>query len=326
MTMSRSVPWERVPTPASDYSILRVTGTTGIPIYWGRDIGSHCLLILELDGDHTMQFRRDNITVHGIGVDLRGNQNAARKQNLVLTLARHVDTDLFLSLCETLISSLKDVGDSAVALALALAHLKRWKAFLSGRKARLLSPEEVRGLFGELHVLRMIYKDTLTQAAAVDAWCGPEDSHQDFIFANRAIEVKSLSGRERNSVRISSEDQLESLVDELYLLTQSLRDIPDAEQGLSLNGIVSLIECEMTEAEIIEQFDNKLASIGYAPLPEYDVPRFVVGGLQAYRVRDNFPRLIRSDLPKGVTKVSYELMLEEITSFLCDYAVLFRRP
>jgi len=324
MTMSRPVPWDAIPTPAADLSVLRVAETTGVAIFWGRDAAAQCLLIIELDGDHTVQFRRDLVSLHGIGVDLR-NGDIAGQQRFVLTLARHIDSDLFLGLCETLIGSLKEVTDPATALAVALAHLKRWKAFLAGRNARLLSPEEVRGLFGELHVLRRLYHDTLPQAAAVDAWLGPDDSHQDFIFGDRAIEVKSLSGRERSTVRISSEDQLESTLPELFLLTQRLTDMPDADQALSLNGIVSLIESELSVAEAIEQFADKLAGMGYAPLAEYDRPRFVVSGLQGYRVAEGFPRLIRSEVPTGVTRVAYEIMLEAIAPFVCDDADMFGR-
>lgn len=50
--MSRSVPWDAIPTPAADLSVLRVAGTTGVAIFWGRDAGAQCLLIIELDGDH----------------------------------------------------------------------------------------------------------------------------------------------------------------------------------------------------------------------------------------------------------------------------------
>lgn len=323
--MSRSVPWDAIPTPAVDLGVLRVAGTTGVPIFWGRDAGAQCLLIIELDGDHTAQFRRDVVSLHGIGVDLR-NGDRAGQQRFVLSLARHIDSDLFLGLCKTLIGSLKDVADPATALTVALAHLRRWKAFLAGRNARLLSPEEIRGLFGELHVLRLLYQDTLPQVAAIDAWCGPDDSHQDFIFGNRAIEVKSLSGRERSTVRISSEDQLESLADELFLLTQRLRSQSDAGRALSLNGIVGQIDSELADADAIEQFADKLAGMGYVPLAEYDAPRFLVSDLQGYRVTDGFPRLIRSELPPGITKLSYDVMLEAIAPFSCDEADMFRRP
>ena len=316
------MPWDGIPIPATDLGVLRVAGSTGIPIYWGRDSGAQCLLIMELDGDHAIQFRHDTVSLHGIAIDLR-NDDASARQRLILALSRHIDSDLFLGLCETLIGSLKDIGDSATALAVALAHLKRWKAFLAGRNARLLSSEEVRGLFGELHVLRTLYQGSLPQAAAVNAWCGPDASHQDFIFGNRAIEVKSLSGRERSTVRISSEDQLESLVDELFLLTLRFGDMPDAPHALSLNGFVALIESELTDAEAIEQFAYKLASMSYAPLAEYDAPHFVVSGLQGYRVTDAFPRLIRSELPQGVANVAYDIRLETLAPHACDEAAIF---
>lgn len=323
--MSKSVPWEAIPTPAADFSVLRVAGTTGVPIFWGRDAGAQCLLIIELDGDHTAQFRRDVVSLHGISVGLR-NGDSAGQQRLVLTLARHIDRDLFLSLSETLIGSLREIADPTTALAVALAHLRRWKAFLAGRNARLLSPEEVRGLLGELHVMRLLYQYTLPQSEAVAAWCGPEASHQDFIFANRAIEVKSLSGRERSTVRISSEDQLEALAEELFLLTQRLSSQPDNDQALSLNEIIALINGELTDADAIEQFADKLSGMGYVPLAEYNAPRFVVSGLQGYHVTDGFPRLIRSELSPGITKVSYDVMLETIAPFSCDETDMFRKP
>lgn len=320
--MNKIVPWDGIPIPSADLSVLRVAGTTGIPIYWGRDPSSQCLLIIELGGDHIAQFRRDIFSVHGIGIDLR-NSNDTGRQRLILTLARHIDSDLFLGLCETLIASLKNVADPAIALAVTLAHLKRWKAFLAGRNARLLSSEEVRGLFGELHILRTLYHKTLPQAVAVDAWCGPDDSHHDFIFGNRAIEVKSLSCRERSTVRISSEDQLESLSDKLFLLTQRISDMPSSEHSLSLNGIVTLIKDELMDSEVIELFMDKLANVGYAPLAEYDTPSFVVSGAQGYHVTADFPRLIRSKLPQGVTKVTYDLMLEDIEPFSCAQTDIF---
>lgn len=315
--MNKVIPWEGIVSPNSDYSVRRVADTSGVPLYWGKDAVGQCLLIIELEGNHSVQYRRDVTRLHGVGVDLR-NGEAEQQQRLVLTLARHVDRDLFLGLCETLIASLATVTDSAVALSVALSHLKRWRAFLAGRKVRLLTDEEVRGLFAELHVLRALYQSRLSQEVAIDAWCGADDSHQDFIFGNTAVEVKSLSGRERSSVRISSEDQLEGLTDNIFLMTVRLSDMPDAASARSLNDMVASIEQELTAAEALEQFSDKIAGCGYAPLTDYDKPRFVVGGIQAYRVTEQFPRLIRSQLPQGLAHVSYDIQLEAIASFACE--------
>ena len=323
--MSKSTPWDDIGNPNTDYTVRRVVGSGDIPIYWGKDVGGQCLLIVELEGDYGELFRKDSTNVHGIGVDLR-NGEQPRQQRLVLTLEKQVDRDLFLGLCETLIASLVLVNDSAVALAVALSHLKRWKAFLAGRKTRMLSPEEVRGLFAELHCLRALYAYRLTQVAAVDAWCGPDDVHQDFVFGNTAVEVKSLSGRERSAVRISSEDQLEGLSDNLFLVIHRLSNMPDSERAQSLNDIVRTIEHELTETEALAQFSKKLATFGYAPLSDYDTPRFLISGTQGYRVEGKFPRLTRSLLPEGIARLAYDIKLEAIEPFECDQEQIFGRP
>lgn len=320
---SRSPPWDSVPTPASDFTVVRVPGLRGVPIYWGRDTASQCLLIVELSGDHTDQLRSDGVTLNGIGVDMR-LADVPDRQRLVLTLARHVDTDLFQGLCETLIESLRAVDDSATALAVTLAHLKRWKAFLSGRRSTM-SPEQVRGLFAELQMLRSLYAARTTPSMAVVAWTGADRVQQDFIFGDEAIEVKSLSGRERNSVRISSEDQLESLTSSLYLAVYRLSEMPESPQSTSLNDLVAQIDGELGDPEALEDFARKLSAYGYAPLHDYDSPRFTVSDLKAYRVEEGFPRLVRSGLPTGIARLSYDIELETIRPFECSSSEILGR-
>lgn len=215
MTAS-TAPWDNIGKPEADYNVRLVSGDGPVPLYWGRDRDGRCLFIVELEGDNTALFKKSDIAVNGIGIDLR-LLDAMRSQALVLTLEQHVDRDLFFGLCQTLINSLQNAGGRPEALVLALAHLKRWKIFLAGRKARMLTPAEVRGVFGELQLLRSLYRQ-LPAMTAIEAWCGPNGGHQDFIFGDTAVETKTISGRERNTVRISSEDQLESSCN--YLLNQ----------------------------------------------------------------------------------------------------------
>jgi len=291
-----------------------------VPCFWGRDTAGACLFIVELQGDHTDQFRKNVVTVHGIDVDLRGSEPG--QQRLVLTLEKQVDRDLFEGLCRTLASALERATDSASSLAVALAHIRRWKTFLSGRSQHL-SAEEVRGLFAELTFLLELIEQHASTTAAVEAWLGPERSHQDFIFGNTAVEIKSLSGTERSTVRISSEDQLESLNDELFLRIYRLSSLPDVTRAQSLNEIVAAVQTRLAEAEAVEAFDRKLVAHGYAPLPDYDGPRFVVSDVHSYCVSDGFPRLMRSQLPTGIGRVAYDIRLETIAPYECDDAAVF---
>ena len=318
--MSESSPWDDIAVPGSDFNVRQVAAGTAVPCFWGRDAGGACLFIAELWGDHTAQYRKNAVTVNGIDVDLRAGDKG--QQRLVLALERQVDRDLFEGLCRTLASSLEHATDSASSLAVSLAHLRRWKTFLSGRSQRL-SAEEVRGLFAEITFLLELIDRHASTTAAVEAWLGPERSHQDFIFGNTAVEVKSLSGTERSTVRISSEDQLESLNDALFLYIYRLSNLADAAGACSLNEIISAVQVRLGEADAVEAFDRKLVAHGYAPLPDYDAPRFAVSDVRSYHVSEGFPRLIRSQLPAGIVGVAYDIRLEAIAPYECDAGAAF---
>ena len=318
--MSEASPWDDIAVPAADFNVRQVSGKTAVPCFWGRDTTGACLFIMELQGDHTNQFRKNMVTVHGIDVDLRGGESG--QQRLVLTLAKQVDRDLFEGLCRSLASALERATDSASSLAVALAHIRRWKTFLSGRSQHL-SAEEVSGLVAELIFLLELIERQPSHTAAVEAWLGPQKSHQDFIFGNTAVEIKSLSGTERGTVRISSEDQLESLNDELFLRIYRLSSLADASGARSLNEIVMVVQTLLAEAEAVEAFDRKLVAYGYAPLPDYDQPRFVVSDTQSYRVVEGFPRLMRSQLPIGIEGLAYDIRLETIAPYECENGGVF---
>lgn len=313
--MTDSSPWDEIAVPRSDFNVRRVSMGTAVPCFWGRNASGACLFIVELQYDHAAQYRKDAVTVNGIDVDLRAGDQG--KQRLVLTLERQVDRDLFEGLCRTLASSLEHATDSASALAVSLAHIRRWKTFLSGRNQRL-STEEVRGLFAEIVFLMELIDRQMSSSAAVEAWLGPERSHQDFIFGNTAVEIKSLSGAERSSIRISSEDQLESLNDALFLRVYRLSNLADAAGARSLNEVIAAVQAQLGEADAVDTFDRKLTAHGYAPLPDYDEPRFVVSEGRSYRVADGFPRLMRSQLPAGIANVAYDITLETIAEYECD--------
>lgn len=315
--MSSALPWDEISVPVRDYTVRKVAAPSPVAMFWGRDTTAKCLFSIELDGDFAEEFRRGVVDIHGIGVDLREGE-VPHQQRLVLSLDRSIDQDLFLGLCQTLIDALEPVDTSTAALTVALTHIRRWRAFLAARKSRRLSDEEVRGLWAELQYMRALYASRLTSTDAVNAWTGADQLQQDFIFDNTAVEVKSLLGRDRNTVRISSEDQLATMVDDLFLVTHRLTVAVDTAGALSLNAMVGLIESELGEGDALEQFSQKLADFGYLPIMAYATPEFVVAERQTYRVEGDFPRLVRAELPSGVARVSYEIELEAMKDFETD--------
>ncbi len=318
--MPDTSPWDTISVPDTDFNVLQVAGEMAVKCYWGKDERASCLFIVELHGNHSAEFLRSTVIVKGLSTDLRSGKPGF--QRLVLALDRQVDRDLFESLCQTLATALRSATDSSTALALTLAHLKRWKLFLAGRGGQQLSDESVRGLFAELVFLRELIKK-MGSDAAVEAWLGPERSHQDFIFGNTAVEIKSLSGAERSEVHISSEDQLEALNDNLFLRIYRLSALAEAAGAPSLNDMVTTVQMELMSAESVVSFDRKLIAHGYAPLPDYDDPKFSVIEIRTFEVGKSFPRLIRSEIPLGTTKVSYCIRLEAIGAFRTDNRSVF---
>jgi len=316
--MTKSAPWDNIKKPSHGYNVRLVNEPQAIPLYWGKDTEGNCLFIVELQGDHSRRFQKGRIDIQGLEMDLRAWEDKDERQGLVLKLEQHVDRDLFGSLCDTLAVSLQKATDSAAALSLALTHLKRWKAFLAGKKVRLLTAQEIYGLFSELQFLRILYKGHLSEETALEAWCGPDGGHQDFIFENTAIEIKTLSGKERSVVQISSEDQLETLCDHLFLIIFRLSQQPDSDRALSLNDLVQLMQKEIKDPSISEKLFTKLATCGYIKIHDYDEPKLVVAEQMTYRIKEEFPRIIRSNLADGLMQVSYKIKLEAIATFQCE--------
>ena len=321
--MSNSSPWVEIETPGTDYNVRKIPGTRGVPLYWGKDSAGHCLFIVLLSGDQTDLFRKQHVNVQGLKSELRFI-DTNDSPGLVIRLETHVDQDIFFAMCHTLVSALCEINDSATALSVTMTQVKRWKTFMAGGKRGVLSIEEIRGLFGELMFLWQFLDHTNTENDAIAAWEGPESVQQDFVFGNTAIEVKTLSGRERNSVRISSEDQLDSLNDRLFLKIFRLSENPESDRSMSLNDLVKRIAGIFSDHAVLELYYDKLAKAGYIELHVYDSPRFIVSEERLYYITDEFPKLIRSKLPDGVSNVRYGIALERINAFLVKSDVLWK--
>ncbi len=321
--MSERSPWDGISEPKGDYTVRAANPARFAPAFWAKDVAGSCLYIIELEGDYRERLVRERIEVKGLDIDLRTSERPGT-QHLVLVLRQDVDRDLFASMCRTLGAALVLAVSADDGFRIAVEHLYRWRAFFSGRRIRLLSHEELRGLFAELHVLRWIYGSHRSKSAAVDGWCGPEQAHHDFIFDELAIEVKSLVPSDRNTVRISSEDQLEKGVGRLCLLTVFLSASGSSGQSRSVNALVDLIESDLASSPALAAFRLKLAKSGYIRLDDYDHPEYSVVDTRSFRVVDDTPRIVRSQLPAGVSRVKYQIALESLAPFSCEPVDVFR--
>ena len=312
--MSERSPWDQITVPSQDRNVKLVEGVAAVPCYWARNASGSCLFIIELEGDFVESMRANLIRVKGIKIDLISAGQGL--QQLILELQKEGDHDLFENFCRALVNSLTKAENSEAAFVIAWGHIRRWKAFFGG-SVQQLSPELVQGLFAEL----LFLKQRIAAASIEDAiasWMGPNGGQQDFIYGKISVEVKSVMGTARNSVRISSLDQLESLQERLYLRAYILRTTPNSTSGTSLNQLVEDIRALIAESPALDDFERKLFELRYQPLPAYDKPGFLVSEVRTYQVHEDFPRLIRSEQSPWLANVSYDIKLEGLAKYVCD--------
>ena len=204
--------------------------------------------------------------------------------------------------------------DGLEPVAAVMATLARWRRFWSSAPPEGLSPDEVRGLFGELYFLFTWLLPLGPQH--VRSWVGPVGGRNDFQWSTMSVEAKTTASVRGHIHRINGIDQLDP-PEHGNLLIYSLRV---REEPASTNSLVTIIDAIAdrlaSEPELLELFENRLAAVGYSPLhaDRYREVRYRIVDERLYRVGEGFPRLsassFASGIPPGVERVEYEVNLE----------------
>ena len=219
-------------------------------------------------------------------------------------------SDVFAALAEDLAHKIEvEAPEGTSPVRLFLGQLRRWQRFLASAREGL-DPAAQRGLWGELHFLRTRLFPLLGGIAA-NAWKGPDGAHQDFQFASAWIEVKTTIAKQPQSVRISSERQLdETRAPVLFLHVLALEvhegglatlpeEIAMVRQALAAwPGARETFEDALLAAGYLDQHAARYAKVGYA-----------VRQTQNFLVQGDFPRLVEAALPRGIGEASYSLSL-----------------
>lgn len=313
--MGSGLPWDSLDIPSQDLHRRLAAPNMSAPASWAVDEMGNRLFVLEWEGDLSNRIRNNLPKVHGIELELRyldGN-----RQMLVFSLQSIANVDLFFVLCKSLLVELVRCSTPVSSVEVALRHIQRWKAFLASRFPRLLSREEVRGLFAELWFFLELVKTQSSIKDVISSWCGPDRTQQDFIYGDRAVEVKSLMATDPVTVRIASENQLESMQPNLFLVIVLLHEV-NRESARSLNQIVGEVRKLVIDPDIAFELEAKLIDYGYIEIADYDLPEFEVAGTRSFLVAENFPRIIRSKLQPGVVRVKYHIEIEKISEYAVD--------
>jgi hypothetical protein len=151
---------------------------------------------------------------------------------------------------------------------------------------------------------------------AVLSWKGPLKDSVDFVIGGIGVEVKTSAGLRPLKVRISNEKQLSD--EGLDLLVLNCYELTSRQDGVgqTLNEIIERIRSQLM-ANDLANFNDLLISGGYAEIHRgrYERTQYTVIQNSKFTVSGEFPRIISSNLSRGLGNVSYDLFLDVCENF-----------
>lgn len=193
-------------------------------------------------------------------------------------------------------------------------RIRSWADFLKPSRGGL-SDSEFVGLFGELFVLAEHILPHLRASDAIRAWIGPDDKKQDFTFNKAAIEVKTTFSGDKQTIPISSLDQLDRITESLYMLRVIASPSAD-ENGFCLEELYE--RCLRMVAHDFSAESNFLqkVSIKYSQASDSQLTsHYVIADMVTYEVLDDFPKLTSSSVQPGIRDARYEIGVSDIATF-----------
>ncbi len=245
------------------------------------------------------------------GIDIRIEDKPDHTSELILELADNEQVSLFRALTRDFLDATADLSGPASDLAARriMIRLQRWQAMLRRRRSGVLSRQAIIGLTGELLFLRDRLLPYLGVEQTLRAWRGPHRDEQDFAIGDHLFEVKTQLNTADQYLQISSEAQLDVSSGKVVVCHQTL--VSGSEDGESLNQLVEDLwnKCQAHSLVASDFLEAGLLGAGFQARPEYDEEKWKLARTRVFEVIDDFPRLVPSQLPPGVSNVSYRITL-----------------
>lgn len=299
----------------SGFRSLRISAECICELYLGVSKEGKRCLILALPDNKRLVFKgiqKENISIEYF-----------REKNLiVLQLTDNDYNDLFDDLILSLYHKIKDLCNVDEYSNHFIQAFYRWSEFFEDKKSDLLSEEAIKGIMGELLVLKLLITEPYRPEInyLLNSWTGPYDKGNDFELENKNIEVKTKSVSSID-VKISSEFQLElSLGKGLELFVVCL--LSDCTAGIHIRDLVLEIK------KLIQEYsgDNSILwkalsqkNLTTKNLSQYDRYRFKPVNWISYNCADeNFPKLNRSNIPKEISALKYTLRTNLLSLYIIE--------
>jgi len=314
-------PWKdlSLPSIADTINARRVDADVPWGVFWARNVEGSCLFIIQHSTGTILPSRlpkfREIEVMDAEWVD-------GKSRILVYRLKEAAYRDLFCRLCYDIVRCTSPANTEQEMMRLAITRTWRWHHLLRSGGDQRLSPEEQKGLIGELLFIDRHLLPNINCADVIPAWQGPLGAPKDFKIGRTCVEVKSRRGASKPYVIISSENQLDDRdLDFLYLYVLDLDRSPSSvKNGFCLTDVVSRV-CDVISSidhGVLDAFEELLSASGFRWSDDYSDYVWVVGASRVYQLATDFPRITANQIATGVRDVRYSISLQECNHFLCD--------
>ena len=196
-------------------------------------------------------------------------------------------------------------------------RLARWKKFFQ-RGTQSLSREDYIGLYGELTFVEQGINSGVSILSILYAWQAPLNTNQDFLFGPLAVEIKTTTSNEVDKIRITNARQLDPTgLNDLFLIRYAF-DFR-VGTGRTLPQLILALKASLgsVSPESLSIFNDRLLETGFVEgTPnDFDDWGFTPRRSDVFTVIDGFPCLLESNLPPGVSEISYTLNLSAAQQF-----------
>lgn len=295
------------------YKSIRITSKCKPNLFLGKNyLNNHCL-ILVVPSFYKLDF--NTIKKDKISITLYPQTNY-----LVLELEDNSYYSIFDDLIISLYQVIKNSDDVKEYTRNFIDTFNKWSEFFEDISSSTLSKDSIRGLFGELFVLKEMIDSSSSSTinSILSSWKGPYDGSHDFVSDDRLLEIKTKypSGQ---TVNISSEYQLESEEGKsLELLVLSITD--NMIEGKSLRELFEMMKIEILRKSgdisiILNALKQK--NISQNNILRYDNYRFKPIEETIYNAKlDSFPKLTFSNISNAISDIKYTLKLTQLNEFI----------
>jgi hypothetical protein len=305
--------------PSSDIIIkTRIDEISQIKCYAAtNNITRQILYIMSISKDIDIP-TLNNYRFKGVEIYTLPNENDNNLELYIYLLDNELN-DIFSLFIENILEEIKMCVNEAEALIKTLNVISKWKKLFDKINFKGLSLEQQKGLIGELLFLNYLLDDLKNKTKALNAWTSTERDFQakDFTIGSMGIEVKFTSSKQPR-IKISNEKQLDGeSLNKLFLVLYTSEAVKD--NGFSLNSLIDQTRNKISSEEVRSIFNAKLQLNGY-----FEEDKEQYGNMYSLKktyvfdVLDQFPKIIKPQLPLGIYDTSYSIEISAVENFIVE--------